>query len=238
MNKISVCLASYNGERYIKQQLNSILLQLNSEDEVIVSDDGSSDNTIKVICSLQDQRIKIYNNSGPRGPLSNFESALERATGDYIFLADQDDIWLPDKILIYRPLLDKYDLVLSDCHVVDKEGVMLKKSFFDYRGSRPGFWYNIYKNSYMGCCMAFRREIFSYILPFPKNIYMHDWWIGLLVEVRGSVFFCHHPTINYVRHGSNASPTGEAGYSYQKKLVNRFIMLLNITKRLAYTYFV
>lgn len=233
MSRISVCMATYNGEKYIRQQLLSILPQLDPEDEVIISDDGSTDRTMSIINQLADVRIHISQNQGSRGPLSNFEQAIRRATGEFILLADQDDVWLPDKVIQIRSLLRNNDLVLSDCQVVTEAGELIHESFFTHRGSRPGFWRNLYKNSYMGCCMAFRREVLTYALPFPPEVHMHDWWIGLLVEARGRICFYPKPLINYVRHGGNASPTGESGYGVGMRLRNRFILLWYIVIRLV-----
>lgn len=233
MKNISVCMATYNGEKYIRRQLLSILSQLGPDDEVIISDDQSTDRTIERIRQLNDYRIQISTNEGRRGPLGNFEQALVRATGKLILLADQDDIWMPDKVSTVQSLLQDYDLVLSDCQVVDESEKMLYKSFFHRRGSQPGFWYNLYKNSYIGCCMAFRREVLVYALPFPRYIHMHDWWIGLLVECKGNVCFYPNPLIQYVRHANNASPTGETGYSIHKRIINRLLMLIHVVKRIS-----
>ncbi|WP_332871507.1 glycosyltransferase family protein [Spirosoma rhododendri] len=86
-------------------------------------------------------------------------------------------------------LLQSNDLVLSDCQVVNEKSTIIHESFFRHRGSRTGFQHNLYKNSYVGCCMAFRREIVKYVLPFPPRVHIHDWWIGLLVEAKGRVCF-------------------------------------------------
>lgn len=233
MNSISVCMATYNGERYIRQQLLSILTQLAEGDEVIISDDGSTDKTLDIIADFTDQRIRVSKNLGQTGPLGNFQQAISLATGNFILLSDQDDIWHSTKVEDMRQLLQDYDLVLSDCQVVDENGVVIHKSFFKYRGSKPGFWNNLLKNSYIGCCMAFRQEITHYILPFPPQVHMHDWWIGLLVETKGIVYFYPKPLIQYVRHGKNASPTGEGGYSLTNKLLNRLFLLLYVIKRVS-----
>lgn len=232
MNNVSVCMATYNGEKYIRRQLLSILSQLSPYDEVIISDDGSNDGTIDVITQLADRRIRLNKNTGRLGPLGNFEHAIRQARHGLVLLADQDDIWLPNKVKEVRLLLQTNDLVLSDCQVVDENGKVIHKSFFKYRGSRPGFLYNLYKNSYIGCCMAFRREVLEYVLPFPSQVHMHDWWIGLLVEAKGNVCFFSEPLIQYVRHGSNASPTGDGGYGYARRLKNRIILVFHIIKRL------
>ena len=95
---ISVCIATYNGEKYIKEQLDSIIPQLGHEDEIVISDDGSSDSTLDIINSINDERIRITVNQGKHGVNSNFNNALLHAKGDFIFLADQDDIWLSGKV--------------------------------------------------------------------------------------------------------------------------------------------
>lgn len=232
ISHISVCMATYNGEKYILQQLLSILSQLSSDDEVIISDDKSTDGTLEIIANLADRRIRVSKNTGRPGPLGNFEQAIKQATRSLILLADQDDVWLPNKVKDIQLLLQTNDLVLSDCQVVDENGRVIYESFFKHRGSQPGFWRNLYKNSYIGCCMAFRREVTDYALPFPPQVHMHDWWIGLLVEAKGRVYFYPEPLIRYVRHGANASPTGEGGYDFIKQLQNRFLLLLYVVKRL------
>ncbi|MEO5643505.1 MAG: glycosyltransferase, partial [Bacteroidia bacterium] len=98
MTRISVCLATYNGEKYIGEQLQSILIQLSQHDEVIISDDSSSDRTIDIVQAFGDSRIIILHGQTFRSPIRNFENALSHAGGQYIFLADQDDVWLPEKV--------------------------------------------------------------------------------------------------------------------------------------------
>lgn len=229
---ISVCMATYNGEKYIKEQLDSILCQLEEEDEVIISDDSSSDNTIEIIKSYNDPRIILLENQRFHSPIYNFENALNNASGDYIFLCDQDDIWLSDKVESFIPLLDKNDLVVSDCKVVNADLEIINDSFFKIMNSGKGLWKNFFKNTYLGCCIAFRKEIFSYILPFPPNIPMHDIWIGLVVELNGNPFFLQKPTSLYRRHGENASYTGEKSKnSIIFKIKYRLDLLQSLVKR-------
>ena len=232
--RLSVCMASYNGDRFIAKQIFSILQQLGDSDEMIISDDHSTDDTVNIIKSYADPRIKFFPNIGLKGPKGNFQNALSHANGEYIFLSDQDDVWLPGKVDKVVELLNMYDLVLTDCIVVDKDDKVIHPSFFRLRNSHPGLLYNLYKNSYVGCCMAFRVNILSYALPIPEAIHMHDWWIGLLAEVHGRVYFCPEPLIHYVRHDNNASPTGEKGYNYTKRLVNRLMLAWNLSIRLFF----
>ena len=118
---ITVCIATFNGEKYIREQLNSILFQLSLQDEVIVSDDGSTDNTISIIKSFNDKRIKIIDGVHRHSPTLNFENALKEAKGDYIFLADQDDVWKDDKVKICLKWLQHYDCIISDAEVTDEK---------------------------------------------------------------------------------------------------------------------
>jgi glycosyltransferase involved in cell wall biosynthesis len=229
MSKISVCMATYNGEKHIEVQAKSILDQLSADDELIISDDESIDKTISILESFNDKRIKIFKNTNSKGPVGNFENALSKANGDLIFLADQDDKWFENKIRTHIELHGKYDLVISDAIVVNEFDEMVYNSFFEERGSRKGLLSNLIKNSYIGCCMSFNRKILNFALPFPPYIHMHDWWIGLIAELKGKTFFCSDKLMYYVRHQNNASPTlGNSGYSKLKRIKNRFQLIYGL----------
>jgi glycosyltransferase involved in cell wall biosynthesis len=200
---ISVCLACYNGGKFIARQVESILA-FPQVSELLISDDGSSDNTLQVLASIRDARIRVL--SGPRrGAIANFEFLLRHAYGQFIFLADQDDVWLKEKVDLMLGALQAADLVVSDCAVVDDQLNVIAPSFFEARGSGPGVLKNLWKNTYLGCCMAFRREVLAYVLPFPRAVPMHDWWIGLMVNRRGRVHFLRKVLVLYRRHGANAT---------------------------------
>jgi len=221
--RVSICMATYNGKEYIFNQIKSILDQLSTDDEVIISDDHSTDSTIDILKSFNDARIKIFTNEHKKGPVGNFENALSKASGDIIFLADQDDEWFSNKIETHLSLHQKYyDLVISDAIVTDEDGNVIFDSFFEGRGSKSGILNTLIKNSYIGCCMSFNKKILDYALPFPSYIHMHDWWIGLIAETKGNTIFCTEKLMYYVRHHNNASPTLEkSGYSILKRLKNR-----------------
>lgn len=207
-NKISVCIACYNGEKYIKEQLESILLQLKENDEIIVSDDDSNDNTLNIIEQFADSRIIVVKNNYIKGVNHNFENALKKATGDYIFLCDQDDVWLPNKIEICVLELLKFDLVVSNCSVVDKDMNILNQSYFEIAKSGKGFFKNFYKSTYLGCCLAFKKEILKDILPIPNNLLLfHDWWFGFIAELCFKVKFIEIPCMYYRRHSETSSNT-------------------------------
>lgn len=229
---ISVCMATYNGSLYLREQINSILKQLSPTDELIVSDDGSTDETMDILAEYQDSRIKIYRNKAPHGVVMNFENAINQSIGDYIFLSDQDDIWMPDKVKIMVQKLQSFDLVVSDAQLVNGENMEIFPSFFGLRDSDRGFWKNMYKNTYLGCCIAFRKDILEYILPFPKKIAMHDIWIGLCIEIFGSPLFLNKTLIQYRRHGRNTSSAGEkSNYKLGYQLSYRLYLLWSLMKR-------
>lgn len=207
--KISVAMAACNGEKYIMEQLESILNQLAREDEVCISVDPSIDDSYWMVVKFSERepRIKVSKGLG-QGVQKNVEQALKMCTGDVIFLADQDDVWIEDKVLRVSECFsdEKVLLVLHDVVVMNENLTQVQlESFFSYKKCKPGILKNVVRNSYMGCAMAFRKELLKYILPFPKNIPMHDQWIGLAAERKGKVVFLPECLLKYRRHGDNAT---------------------------------
>ena len=229
--KISVCIATYNGSKYIKEQLDSILIQLGENDEVIVSDDSSSDNTIEIIKSLVDKRIQIFEGQVFHNHTLNFEFALAQSTGDYIFLSDQDDVWMPDKVKIMINLLKEYNLVVSDCLVVNEFLKPLPFSLFNGKFNHSGFINNIIKNHFLGCCMAFDRRILDLSLPFPSGVLSHESWLGAVAEAFGKTKFSSDKLIMFRRHNSNHSNTLKGStLNLKEKVTYRMVIVANIIK--------
>lgn len=220
---ISVCMATYNGEKYIKQQMDSILSQLSVDDEIIVSDDGSKDKTIDILRSYHDGRIKIFSNNGRHGFVGNFENSLKHAMGDYIFLCDQDDYWKPNKVEVVLNKLRDYDLVIHNAELVDGQGRSLGKTYYDCTHHKTSFWANFYKTRWLGCCMAFRKNVRDYCLPIPPKLTGHDYWIGMLGMLRFKYAFMDEILMCYRRHGDNLSPSGEKS--------NHSLWYMLVTKR-------
>lgn len=240
--RVSVAMVSYNGEKYIREQIESILRQLQEEDELIISDDGSKDSTLAIIQEYQekDERIRLL--QGPRqGIKKNVEHAVAHTRGKYIFLADQDDIWLPDKVERILQIFEEQRtaVVVHDARVFagNEPSHITMESFFAFRSSGAGVIKNMVKNSYIGCCMAFRRELKAVVLPIPPKIEMHDQWIGILGDyAAGKSYFLPEPLILYRRHGDNNSEMKHYGIS--KMLRNRvvffccfFIKILHIPRK-------
>lgn len=229
---ISVCVATYNGESYLKEQLESILQQLGSEDELILSDDGSTDKTTVILQEYQnDSRVQLL--KGPqKGLIANFEHAIKQAKGELIFLADQDDVWQPGKVREMMKVFNEFpqtQVVISDLAVVDEKLNIIYPSYFDYRNVQTGFFRNIVKNKYIGAGMAFRKELKAKILPFPENIPMHDMWIGLLAG--NNVRLLKKPLTLYRRHSKNSSEI-QTTSTFKQKLIWRVTLITQLFKRL------
>ena len=224
--RVSVAMVTYNGEKFIREQLDSILTQLTGQDEIVISDDGSTDSTIAVLKEYQkkDKRVRIMN--GPRaGIKKNVEYALRQCKGQIIFLTDQDDIWNPNKVTQVLEVMEqeKSMLVIHDAQVFQENPQQVTmESFFAFRNARAGVCKNIVKNSYIGCCMAFRKEILKRVLPIPVRIEMHDQWIGILSDFYyGKSVFLQEPLLYYRRHGENNSAMKH--YGVAKMLRNRVV---------------
>lgn len=230
--KVSVCMATFNGAIYIEQQIESILRQLSRNDELIISDDGSTDGTIDLINGIDDDRIYFFSNIKKNGVAGNFENALKRATGKYIFLSDQDDVWLDYKISTVIRELQECDCVLHNAHLIDGKDNFLNIDLFSIYNTRTGYFRNLFRNTFVGCCMAFKSDLLKYILPIPDKITMHDMWIALIAEKKGTTKLISDKLIQYRRHENNASTTSnKTKFSRYYQLKYRLIMLYYTTLR-------
>jgi glycosyltransferase involved in cell wall biosynthesis len=207
--RISVCMAAYNGARYIEEQIGSILPQLGFSDELIIVDDASQDDTVQIVLSLHDDRIILLRNEQNRGVVKTFERALMYASGDLIFLSDQDDVWRSDKVEMFKHFFagkPMMTLAVSDARVVDQAGREISASWITGKaGFQPGIISNLVKNHYLGCAMVFRRIVLKYCLPFPPRAPMHDMWIGLTNQLFGETCFLNEVLVSYRRHGENTT---------------------------------
>lgn len=244
---ISVCIATYNGEKYLKDQLISILSQLDVEDEIIISDDMSTDSTLNIVNSLKDPRIKVFYHTHPyinkkdslnfRYATKNFENALLHAKGDIIFLSDQDDIWFSDKVKSCKEALLTYDLVLTNFNVVDSELNILSDNQIKHNPISQNLFMNIIRFRMQGSTMAFTSKYIKKCLPFPKNLLAHDAWICSLYTFYGKVKYLSTPLIFYRRTGNNVSAgTQKSSNSFLYKIMYRFTFLLQVINRIISNY--
>lgn len=199
--KISVLIAAYNGEMYIAQQLESVLSQLGADDEVIISDDNPSGGTYNEIEPfLVDKRIR-YVHGPAKGVDANKEFLLRECTGDVAFLCDQDDVWLDGKVeRVMSAINGDACCVLHNAYITDENLNKSGKTLFEDRDAKTGILHNIIKNCYTGACMALTRQAFTAALPFPKNLPMHDQWLGLVSEKVGRVELIDEPLLLYRRN--------------------------------------
>lgn len=228
--KISVALAAYKGERYIAEQLDSIISQLGENDEIIVCDDYPQGDTCGIVKKYinQDKRIRYIEGEG-KGVVRNFENALKACSGDVIFLCDQDDVWLPDKVSCVMAEIQKgADIVLHDASVTDGALNITEPSFFAIHKSNVDYKSNLMRNTFVGCCMAFTKEVMLDTIPFPKDLPMHDWWIALAAIKKGyKAVLLEKPLILWRRHGDNV--TG-GKTSFMQKIKWRVKMILSLAR--------
>ena len=228
--KISVALAAYKGEKYIVGQMKSILSQLGGNDELIVSDDFPAGEMREIVENMAscDSRIKYIEGEG-KGVVRNFENALKACSGDVIFLCDQDDVWMPDKVeTVMNEIANGAELVLHDALITDADLKTTNPSCFSVHGANLSFAKNFVKNTFVGCCMAFTKELLAETMPFPDGIAMHDWWIALVaLKKKRNVVLVNKPLIRWRRHGENV--TGNKTSAVQK-IVWRLKMLSALMK--------
>lgn len=230
---ISVCVATYNGVRFIKQQMDSILSQLSDDDELIISDDGSSDGTLEIIEAYNDTRIKVLNHTKKiqdgmyknfRYATENFENALKYAHGDYIFLSDQDDIWMFGKVEKCLGLLEKCDCVVHNYQVIDENGKIRTKQYFHKNPLHKTVLGNVIDSHFRGCCMAFKKNLLKYVLPIPSKVIGHDYWIGALVTHYGKVFYEIEPLIQSRWYEGTVSAYRKTSIWYKLRFRNDLLL--------------
>jgi glycosyltransferase involved in cell wall biosynthesis len=230
--KLSVCMATYNGSRYVHEQIASILPQLEEGDELVVVDDCSQDDTANEVQRFTDSRVRLVRNDRNCGVIRSFERALQMASGEIMFLSDQDDVWREDKV---QKTLEAFSadprvtLVVSAVQLMDVGGKHVPDTDRNRARFRGGVVATIMKNNYQGCAMAFRRAVIDAALPFPAGIPMHDSWIGLVNEVVGQTKFLDEPLVRYRRHGQNA--TGNGRLSLYHRIAGRWFLSINLIKR-------
>lgn len=216
---VDILLSTYQSEKYIEQQINSILNQTHSEWKLIIRDDSSSDNTVQLINKYKNNypdKIFILNdNRGNIGTVESYEYLLDSANSEYIMLCDHDDIWVSDKITTLIVKMNEMEkdypnlpiLVHSDLAVVDSNADMIHSSFWHFSKLNPeillSFNYLGVCNGITGCTVLINYRAREISLPFSKNARMHDAWIALCVSKYGKIGYVDKPTVLYRQHELN-----------------------------------
>jgi glycosyltransferase involved in cell wall biosynthesis len=211
--RISACMAAYNGGPFVKAQMQSILTQLGPNDELVVVDDCSKDDTVERIEQVGDARVKLLRHERNAGVVATFEDALRCATGEVLFLCDDDDLWAPTKVQRFMEVFASrpdVEIVSSRVRIIDENDRPLPHSRINRQGRfLPGFWRNLIVNHYQGSAMAIRASLLGRVLPLPaRGSFLHDVWIGTRSELLGGkTYFIDEDLLYYRRHSSNASRT-------------------------------
>jgi len=227
MNKlVSICIATYNGERYLKKQLNSICSQTYENIEIIIQDDCSSDNTIKIIEAYQQKHpIKLFQNNTNLGYIKNFESLVAKANGEYIALCDQDDIWEKDKIELLVKNIDSASLIYANSLLIDADDTSLEKTLQEklknnFISSQEPLNF-LFDNSVSAHAMLFKKELVPTIVPFPQQIYF-DAWIAMNAANKQGVRYLNKNLVYYRQHANNTlGNTTKKSISTKTKIANK-----------------
>lgn len=234
MATVSVAMAAYNGEQYIKEQIHSIVEQLGSNDELVISYDVSTDNTLAIIEELSRQypQIKVVHDKGA-GVFSNFENAIMNCQGDYVFISDQDDIWEGTKISHVTQLFESndVDMIIHNGVHIDKDSNIISNDFFSEYGIRKGVVRNFLKPRYSGCCTAFNQKMREMILPIPREVGAYDHWIGMVGEIYGRVLFDPEILIRHRIHDDNVTVSTRGLPEIIHSRRNIFIELVKLRRK-------
>lgn len=233
MASISVAMAVYNGEAYLPEQLDSILKQLEPQDEIVVSYDKSRDNTWQLLQEYQSKypQVRVLENQNP-GINGNFNNAIAGCKGDYIFICDQDDRWADNKRAAVVESFEKHgaDMVIHNGVHIDGEGKVISDPFFSMYRIGDGKLKNILKPRYSGCCTAFTREMAAKIMPMPMKLDAYDHWIGTVGEFFGKIAYDERILLYHRLHGGNVTPVSTRSLGVILKARGR--LLWELAKRM------
>ncbi len=242
--RCSIAMTTHNSERFLSEQIDSILLAMGENDELVISDDASTDATISIIKKYMasESRIRLIKGTENVGFNVNAERAYANCNGSYIFHSDDDNVWNPEKINVVLQAFKEHPkaiLVMHDATIVDEQLNKLAPSFQKWRKAKPGVFHNIIRLGYGGSLLAFRRDLLAYLLPFPADMpFFADAWVGFMADKHFKSCFIPDVLSCWRRHGSNASGDNGLSSSGQlthktskaKRLINAFKDRLRIIK--------
>ncbi|WOJ96767.1 glycosyltransferase family 2 protein [Congregibacter brevis] len=206
-----VCMATYNGARWIQDQIDSVVAQTDQDWQLLISDDGSTDGTLDLLrtCAAGDSRVRVLSpRQAPAGVIGNFEYLLGEAakmTSDFVALCDQDDLWDRDKIAAQRDQLKTAIASCSDPELINEQGEPLGKRLLDQLKApdQPDADALLAQNSVVGCTLAIRPDVLDLALPFPPGLQNHDWWLALCALCKGPLLCDQQALVQYRQHDAN-----------------------------------
>ncbi|MGL5648732.1 MAG: glycosyltransferase family 2 protein [Clostridium sp.] len=225
--KVEILMATYNGENYIEEQIESLFNQTYTNWNLLIRDDGSKDRTIEIVKKLEKQypsKIKLLrDNKGGLRAKDNFLELLRNSKENYIMFCDQDDIWLPNKIeLTLNKMLEIEDgptLIHTDLKVVDKSLNIIANSFWKFQNLNPNrktYNYLIVQNNITGCTMMLNRKLVNLSKGDFPNGTMHDWIISIIASISGKIAYVSEQTVLYRQHPFNQIGATKISISYIK----------------------
>lgn len=245
MAQIHIVLATYNGEKYLREQLDSLLAQTYSDFDIEICDDGSTDSTIDIVNEYmeKDSRISLHRNEENLGYVKNFLYGVRRSKSSYIMLCDQDDIWNPDKISVTLEAMQKAEkenpdvplLVFTDAMNYDSDsgletGRFQESSHLNIKKVDSAHLFM--ENKCIGCTVMVNQKILPYLDEIPDGIRVHDWWLALICSHFGNVVYLDRPTLRYRQHSGNMI----GGGSFSDYIKSRLTSVSEQRKALKQTY--
>ena len=226
MPKVSIVLCSYNGEQFIAQQIQSILLQTFEDFECVICDDNSTDNTLNIVKEFEerDSRVKVYSSNKNVGYIKNFEKAIGYASGQFIALSDQDDWWEENKIQLLLDNIFEFDLIYSNSIFVNKELEPLGKTFKTKKNMITSHdpLHLVIDNCVSGHASLFKKELYQKSYPFP-NLIPHDWWLAYNALLNNGIKYIDKDLVKYRVHGNNAIVASKNKKSKKAKSAERHL---------------
>lgn len=245
MALVHIVLATYNGEKYLREQIDSLLAQTYQDFDIEICDDGSSDATVEIVkeCMQKDSRISLHQNENNLGYVKNFLCGVKRSDSSYIMLCDQDDMWNPDKIEITLAAMKEAEkenpdvpvLVFTDAMNYDSEtgketGRFQASSHLDAKKVDSAHLFM--ENKCIGCTVMVNGQILPYLSEIPDGIRVHDWWLALICSHFGNVVYLDKPTLRYRQHSGNMI----GGSSFSDYVKSRLSGVSEQKKALRKTY--
>ncbi|MBN9313895.1 MAG: hypothetical protein BGO40_06765 [Chryseobacterium sp. 39-10] len=238
----SVCIATYNGSRFIAKQIDSVLAQLSVDDELIIVDDGSTDQVVKIIENYDDSRIRIFVNPRNMRHVKTFERAVRMAENEMVILCDQDDIWTDNRVAVLENYFAKNPgvvLITSNCVCIDDHDreiahtirTVNEKDSFAYKKNILSILRG--KIGYYGCLMAFRQSLKKIILPIPSYVEAHDLWIAMAANLLHQNLHINEITLKHRLHASNASDLSRGFWKKVSARKNLMRSIVELNKRIA-----
>lgn len=227
MDKISIVMTTYNGEKYLEEQINSILSSTYQDFELYIVDDGSQDNTMEILKGYKEKypdKVYVSRNETNLGVTLNFLNAISKTSSEYIMLCDQDDVWKMDKIARTLKRVKQMEVqfgkdlpiaVFTDAYVVDEDLNIIHESFFRSGRLNPRLTdlaHLLMENKLIGCTVMINQGLRRILQsrPLPKRARFHDGWLGLMAASVGKIGFIKEPTLFYRQHGANV--VGNRGF--------------------------